>query len=325
MRRARGAGSQTIDATQLALFEPPASPHSRPQLTSPDALSADSTLDSARWWYKVYLESQDHPPNTVAAYTNDLSILQAQVGTRPIRLIDAEDIGAYLDSAKKKSTRKRRLTSVREFYDFLINAKKVVTYDPTEPFFPERIHLKTPIPLFEGERAQLLATALEDSPRSYLMVYCMLELGINRTELLNLRKGHIDNTVQDRPVVYVQYDNPRWRHKERRLQADERFAAAFTEYEPNMADERLFPMLPQVVNSVLHRLVRTAGLDRQVTPQSLRDTFGVEQARRGRSEDELLAVLGLADDPRNRDSVRRYLKLAEPPSEVLSAETKPGA
>jgi integrase/recombinase XerD len=32
----------------------------------------------------------------------------------------------------------------------------------------------------------------------------------------------------------------------------------------------------------------------------------------GATEDDLLALLGLADDPRNRASVQRYLKLAEP-------------
>lgn len=307
-----------VDATQLALFDAPAAPHSQKKLSSPDELSPDSTLDSARWWYKLHLESREHPPNTVAAYTNDLAVLQAQVGAKPLRLIDSQDLGEYLDSAKRKSTRKRRLTSAREFYAFLIGTKKILSYDPTEQFFPERIHLKTPIPLFQAEREQLLNTAREDSPRNFLMVYCMLELGINRTELLNLRKQHIDTTVAEQPIIYVQYDNPRWRHKERRLQADERFAEVYAEYLPAMAEDRLFPMLPQVVNSTLHRLVRVAGLSRAVTPQSLRDTFGTEQARAGRTEDELLSILGLADDPRNRDSIRRYIKLAEPPAEVVN-------
>jgi hypothetical protein len=38
----------------------------------------------------------------------------------------------------------------------------------------------------------------------------------------------------------------------------------------------------------------------------------------GKDEDALLGVLGLATDPRNRDSVRRYIRLANPPQEVLS-------
>jgi integrase/recombinase XerD len=50
-----------------------------------------------------------------------------------------------------------------------------------------------------------------------------------------------------------------------------------------------------------------------VTPQLLRDTYAVDRAREGADEDRLLALLGLADDPRNRASVGRYIKLGAPP------------
>lgn len=305
------------DATQMVLFELPGVSRPGRKLTSPKELSADNTLDSARWWYKVYLESQGHPPNTVTAYTNDLAILYAQVGQKPLKDITSNDIRMYLDSARRRSTRKRRLTSVREFYSFLIKDRKLLSRDPTEPFYPERINLKTPVPLFESEQTELLETAREDGARSYLMVYFMLKLGLNRTELLNLSTQHVDMTVPESPVVYVHYEDPRWRHKERRLRADERFTEAFNEYVSSLPDDRMFVVLPQVVNAVIHRLAKAAEISKTVTPQSLRDTFGVEQARAGRTEDELLAILGLASDPRNRDSVRRYIKLAEPPKEVI--------
>ena len=56
-----------------------------------------------------------------------------------------------------------------------------------------------------------------------------------------------------------------------------------------------------------------AGMDRTVTPQTLRHTFAVERARAGADAGHLLELLGLVDDPRNRASVDRYLRLAEPP------------
>jgi integrase/recombinase XerD len=56
-----------------------------------------------------------------------------------------------------------------------------------------------------------------------------------------------------------------------------------------------------------------AGLQKEVTPQTLRHTFAVDRALAGATEEDLLAVLGLANDARNRASVQRYLKLAEPP------------
>lgn len=307
-------------AVQLDLFERPSGPRGSTKLASPEDLTANSTLDHARWWFRGYLETHGHPPNTVASYTYDLAILEAQVGDKALRLIDSGDITQYLASAKQKSTRKRRLTSVREFWAYLIREKKVLSADPTERFFPERIHLKTPIPLFETDRVALYEAAREDGVRSVLMVYLMLELGVNRTELLALRREHFDLSSPGAPVVHVNYDDPRWRHKDRRLRGDQKLTDALAEYLPSMpeGDDRLFPMLPQVVNAILNRLVKKAKLDRTVTPQTLRDTFGVDQARQGKGEDELLAVLGLASDPRNRDSVRRYIKLAQPPAEVLA-------
>jgi integrase/recombinase XerD len=72
-------------------------------------------------------------------------------------------------------------------------------------------------------------------------------------------------------------------------------------------------MLPQSINKMVERVARAAGITKRVTPQLLRDTYAVNQARAGADEDKLLALLGLADDPRNRVSVQRYMKLAAPP------------
>jgi len=314
--RAAARASSDLDAVQLSMFETPVE-RMRSRLASPQPVDRTSTLDIARWWFKSHLELHSHPPNTVSAYDNDLSILQSAVGVRPVGEITSKDIKAYLESARRTSTRKRRLTSTREFFAYLVEELKVLTDDPTEPFFPDRIHLKTPVPLFVPERIALFEAARKAGPGSFLAVYFMLELGINRTELLALNRGHIDASNPDAPVVYVQYDNPRWRHKERTLLGDSRLTESWREYEPTLADDRLYPYRPQVVNEMIHRLSRKADLKRNVTPQSLRDTFGVEQARAGKGVDELLAVLGLASDPRNRDSVRRYIKLAQPPAEVI--------
>jgi integrase/recombinase XerD len=308
-------------AVQLSLFEPPAGPPVGAPLATPEPLSADSTLETARWWYRIQLEKAGHPPNTVAAYTNDLAILQAQVGAKTLRRIDERDIGVFLDSAKRKSTRKRRLTSAREFFSYVINDRRVLTLDPTLAYFPERINLKTPVPLFEAERAKLYTAAEDDGPRSVLMVYLLLELGLNRTELISIRREHIDVSDEENPVVYVTYDDPRWRHKERRLRGDGRLSRALADADLPAGEPRLFAVRPQAINAWLHQLVRNAGLERTITPQTLRDTFGVEQAKQGRTEEELLSVLGLASDPRNLDSVRRYIKLAHPPAEVLREQS----
>ena len=63
---------------------------------------------------------------------------------------------------------------------------------------------------------------------------------------------------------------------------------------------------------MVDRVRKRAEITKEVTPQVLRHTFAVERAKDGAEEKELLELLGLADDPRNRASVARYIKLASP-------------
>ncbi len=77
--------------------------------------------------------------------------------------------------------------------------------------------------------------------------------------------------------------------------------------------DTLFPYGPQAVNGMVERVRQAAGIRKDVTPQTLRHTYAVEKAKQGADEVQLLALLGLADDPRNRASVGRYIKLAAPP------------
>ena len=114
----------------------------------------------------------------------------------------------------------------------------------------------------------------------------MLRLGISRGELLGLRAEHIDLADPQRPVVYIYYDNPRWAGKERHLAADAEFTAIYEKFIDEYApDGKLFAILPQSVNKIVERVVEAAGLNREdVTPQTLRDSYAVDQARAGADE-----------------------------------------
>jgi len=277
-------------------------------------LSGEASIDTARYWFRRHLEQSGHPKNTVKSYSYDLSIFEILIGPKRLAEIQPRDIAYYLDDATTRSTRKRRLTSVSTLFKYLIGTAKVLEADPTADFYPTHIPLKTPHPLFDEEQERLLAAAAEDGSRAQAAIWLMLRLGLTRAELLNLHASHIDFSDPDQPVVYIYYENPRNRGKERKLLAGAEFKpihdALAEEYAPL---DRLFPILPQSVNKLVDRVTLAAGINKPVSPQLLRDTFAVERARLGASEDDLLALLGLADDARNRMSVQRYLKLAAPP------------
>jgi integrase/recombinase XerD len=142
----------------------------------------------------------------------------------------------------------------------------------------------------------------------------MMRLGLTRAELIALRREHIDLEDPLGPVVYIFYDDVTKRGKERKLAAGEAFRTIYTTFlEARSPVDLLFPVGPQAVNGMVDRVRAAAGIQKEVTPQTLRHSFAVDRANAGATEEDLLAILGLADDARNRASVQRYLKLAAPP------------
>lgn len=276
-------------------------------------LTTGSSLDVARYWFRRYLEQSEHPKNTVNSYSYDLALFQLLIGPKAIDQVTRRDVAHFLDDSRTRSTRKRRLTSVSGFFKFLIQHARVLRADPSAEFFPEHIPLKTPRPLFVDEQARLLAAAEADGPRAQAAIWLMLRLGLTRAEVLQLQADHIDRSLPERPVVFVYYDSRRHRGRERHLAASAELSGILEKLDVADDGPKLIPILPQSLNKLVERVAKAAGFERPVSPQTLRDTFAVDQARAGAGEDDLLRLLGLADDARNRLSVRRYLKLAEPP------------
>ncbi len=306
--------SQASTPVQAELF----TLNGRGELTDPvaniPALTAASSLDVARWWFKRHLEQLKRPINTIDSYMYDLAIFQSSIGNRTINKLNTTDIANFLGQANNKSTRKRRLTSLQGLFRYLVDKEKVLPKNPADSFFPDYIPLKTPQTLFPQEQEAILDAAHAENSRTYMITWLLMKLGLTRTELLALKTDHIDMSNPDQPIVYIYYEEARSRPKERKLAADAEFADGFRAYvEEYKPQARMFNLLPQSVNKMIDRVAEEAGISKRVTPQSLRDTFAVEQAKAGADEKKLLQILGLAPDSRNRKSVQRYIKLAAPP------------
>ena len=299
---------------QLALVDRLPRGSETPLLGGLAPLESRSSLPLARSWYRRELEQARRPKNTIESYSYDLQTLETMIGPKPLHRIDRTDIARYLGEAETRSTRKRRLTTARRFFRYLIEDARVLKIDPTEGFFPHQITLRSPVPLFPNEQQTLMEAAENDEPWSAPAIHLMLRLGLTRGELLGLRPEHIDRSDPNRPVVFVGFETTAKRGLERRMAADEEFLRRLDEYlvEEEPVD-RLFPVGPPAVNAMVDRVRKRAGLAKGITPQTLRYTFAVEHARQGADTDRLLELLGLVDDPRNRTSVGRYLQLASPP------------
>ena len=276
-------------------------------------LRSDSQLPVARYWFRQHLINEQRPVNTLQSYHYDLTLLERKLGLKRINEITKRDIAGYLGEAKSRSTKKRRLTSVSQFFNWLVKEERVLESDPTESFYPDKIALKTPKPLHPDEQERFLAAAIDDGPRSALMCWMMLQLGLGRSELLDLEPTDIELLPDGSAEITIFPRTTRMVNKERKLLAGTDFSELFEAYLSEREEtEKLFAILPQSVNKMVHRITARAGISKNVTPQTLRDTFAVHLAGEGADEEELLNILGLADDARNRMSVQRYLKLGGP-------------
>jgi integrase/recombinase XerD len=274
------------------------------------------SLAGAAEHYRRALEQQQRPKNTVASYLYDITVLAHQIPTKSINQISPLDLGRFLEESQSMATRKRRLTSLRRFFRFLIDDEKVLSIDPTAEFIPNKVELRKPRPLTVEEQDALLAAASGDEPWSLAAIWLMLRLGLSRAEVLALRRHDIDRSNMFAPIVRIESDDLSKPNKNRTLTADGRFGEIYGEFLDRRNPEgRLFPVGFQAINGMVDRVRKAAGIERAVTPRLLRESYASDRARAGASEGDLIRELGLADDLRNRQSVRRYLELAQTSAE----------
>lgn len=275
-------------------------------------VDAHSPLSVARVWFRQHLLDQNRPHNTIESYIYDLVVLQNRVDDKPINRINETDIAMYLADASSKVTRKRRLTSLKSFFGYLTKDLKVLKIDPTSSFSPHPLELHPPEILTEGEQDAMIASALGDEPWSAPAIWLMMRLGLGRSEILDLKRDHVDRLADPGPEILVAYDAPGKRAKQRTLAANGEFAEIYNSFlEQKRPESVLFPYGPQAVNGMVERVATNAGIRRKITPQLLRQTAAVETARTGLSVNQMLAHLGLANDARNRETIRMYIQMAE--------------
>lgn len=315
--------STTPPIQQLSFLDSLEAERSDAPSIEPPPVDHATDLRTARIWFRQHLLDEDRPHNTIESYIYDLVVLENRISNKPLGRISESDIANYLADASSKVTRKRRLTSVKAFFKYLVEDLNVLKIDPAASFSPHPLELHRPEILTETEQDAVIGAALGDEPWSAPAIWLMMHLGLGRGELLTLRRDHVDRTAEAGPEILIAYDTPGKRSKQRTLQASETFAEIYSAFlEQTRPKDVLFPYGPQAVNGMLERVAKHAGITRRVTPQLLRQTAAVEMARTGKSVNEMLALLGLANDARNRETVRMYIAMAEELGMTTAEETE---
>jgi integrase/recombinase XerD len=234
--------------------------------------------------------------NTVKAFMSDLNILTQFVGAgRAVGEISTKDLNDFLDWLQhgrgvpcNQKSLARRLTTLKVFFGWLTEAGVLET-DPAAPLIHQPVSTPLPQILKDDEIDRMLqATRRVQHPgnggrpdaRPHLLATLVLQTGIKKGECMNIVLNHLDFSDPNAPAVWIRYQDPRRRHKERKLRLPDKWPAVFDEYTSQYEiEDALFPCTARNLEYVLADVAQAADLPNGLSFEMLRWTSAVRDYR----------------------------------------------
>jgi len=314
------------DAMQPSLFTPEAQIAPAAPLVSIPALNAQSSLAAAITAFYPYMVRQGFADNTIKAFQSDLRLLGRHVGAnRSLSSLGTESLQQFLywlEHERKvpcsSKSYARRLTTLKVFFAWLA-ATEIITSDPAAPIIHLPISTPLPVILYDNEVKQMLQTSQDllwrrhkPDARPYLLINLVLQTAMKKGEAMRIKLEHLDMSDPLGPAVYVRYEDPRYRDKERKLGLSPKLAPPvqqyLREYQPKVF---LFECTPRNLEYVLGDTAKAAGLTKNVSFESLRWTAAVRDYRTGMPPERLRLKMGLSEISW-RETVEKIRILAAP-------------
>ncbi|MBL0175820.1 MAG: tyrosine-type recombinase/integrase [Ignavibacteria bacterium] len=273
--------------------------------------------------FQRHLEKQKKNPNTVRSYTNDLQqFFKWCVSTNgdELRLAeltrsDVVDFRSFLLTRKSSlASINRRITSLRQFFEFAIDAGLArqnpvtgVMGLPNEPQAPAVLTRKD---------ALLLVRTVEQAawPMETSVLLLLLQAGMRSGEICGLTIGdlHLTPRVGRLFIKGLRKKTMRFVFLSMRAQAALRqyvrkrgisILARRRRAEPLFLHRNGSALTQQSIDLIVKRIGRDAGIP-SVTPTMLRNTYAVQLLLQGESADAVKRALGVT-------SVKSYQRLVE--------------
>ena len=290
------------------MAQPPQTTADLPRPESPAGLTARSSLRTAIDAFQTYMHHRDFSEHTIQAFNSDLQILAQFVGigtavgdisTRQLNNFARWLVGERGIPCSPKSLA-RRITTLKVFFGWLAETG-VLPEDPAAPVVHRPVLSPLPRVLSNAEVArvlqvtQALRTGERPDARPHLLVTLLLHTGIKKGECTGIVLNHIDLSDPTRPVLWIRYPTPRYRHKERRLRLPSWWPTVLAEYRAQYRpQERLFPCTARNLEYVLRDVAELAGLPDGLSFAMLRWTCAVRDYQAGMPADRLRQKLGLS-------------------------------
>jgi site-specific recombinase XerD len=273
--------------------------------------AATASLKAATGAFEKYMAREGFSPNTIKAFMSDMNILNEFAGAgRAVGDIGTKDLSDYLDwlqhgrgvpcNAKSLA---RRLTTLKVFFGWLTESG-VLEVDPAAPVAHQPV--STPLPQIlkddQIERVLNVTQALRHpaeggrpDARPRLLVTLLLQTGIKKGECMSLVLNHLNLSDPSAPAVWIRYQDPRRRHKERKLRLPTEWPSVLEEYRGQYKiEDTLFPCTARNLEYVLADVGRAADLPDGLSFEMLRWTSAVSDYKAQLSSERQRQKMGLS-------------------------------
>jgi len=273
-------------------------------------IDKNTTLQPAIQTWKLYLRDQNKSLYTVKAFEGDLKLLSAYLpADKSVGSVTTNDLQHFLDwvnngrgknipcSPKSLS---RRITTIKSFFNWLF-ATGCIAADPAEKILQKSVISPLPDVLTEDEQILALAAAADlieqkdPDPRPYALFKLLLETGIKKSECLNIKLQHIDESDPQNPFLFVRYPEAKDRNKERKIPLTPAWMQFYKRYLAQYKPEDIvFPWSPRRLEYILEDISKAAHLEKHISFSMCRWTCALNAYRKGVERDLIRQRLGIS-------------------------------
>lgn len=299
---------------QLPLFKPKSPGKSRslqrvPAVTPTGQSSIMQTIPA----YQAHL-SQQYAVKTVSMYLGDIRELSVYLNGRCLQEVTTTDLEQWIEMLLseqgrhlERKTLNRKISAVSNYFGWL-RGLEAIAADPSAAISNARIQSPLPDYLFEDEITKLYRVASND-PRTYLLVLLFLETGIKSMELFSLKTANVDVSNPYQPELWVKHTGKATK-KDRKVKLPTSFPAVYRDYRKQYRiEDVLFPFTDRFAQLLFAELKEQTGIQKALTPKTLRHTHVVRAYRRGEAPDRIFDRIGFAPDSR-KEADELYTRLA---------------
>ena len=219
-----------------------------PQTYPIEPPAADHSVLKTLLAYNTYLRSRGYSKYTPDDFTGDVKKFGLFVKDKKLKDIKVVDIQQWIGEIKrvmKEKTVSRKISAITNYFNWLTQGK-VLAENPAQSIRYIRVTSPLPDILFDEECQKLLAAASTD-PRSYLLVLLLLDTGMKKEELFELKLTHFDFSNKYAPELWLKHTGKKVK-KDRKLKLPHEIVSVFHDYVKQYGiTEVIFPYTPRFI------------------------------------------------------------------------------